>query len=289
MILIIGGCGYVGSQLSQHLQRLGFETESVDLELFGSQPGNRKQDYRTLSPAYLDRFDRIVMLAAHSSVRMATSEPDAAFRNNIVGFGELLEKIDHQRLLYASSASVYSGVGADPVDESWSAFEVGNIYDFSKFSNDCLAKFSGKNAIGLRFGTVNGPSPNLRTDIMINKMVLTALRDKVVRIGNPEVHRPILGINDLCRAIAELLVQEQVHGVYNLASFNATVSEIGHCIADLMEVPVELVPPSATYDFSMSCNRLMRELNFDFQDTLPGLVSRLTLHYQRHGLIEQGR
>ena len=81
-------------------------------------------------------------------MRMAMSDPGATFRNNIVGFAELLEKLDQQKLLYASSSSVYSGVAGNPVDEHWSSFSVGNIHDFSKYADDCLAGFSGKQAIG---------------------------------------------------------------------------------------------------------------------------------------------
>ena len=36
---------------------------------------------------------------------------------------------------------------------------------------------SGKRTYGLRFGTVDGPSPNSRNDLMLNRMVDTALND----------------------------------------------------------------------------------------------------------------
>lgn len=291
MILLIGGCGYIGSELGPFLTQHGYQVDNIDQELFGNPAGlkNQRRDYRTLSRDELAKYDTVIVLAAHSSVQMAMRDPSAAFGNNIAGFAELLDKLDAQTLLYASSSSVYSGVAGNPVDESWASFSVGNIYDFSKYANDCLAGFSGKRTLGLRFGTVNGPSPNLRTDIMINKMVLTGLRDGKVCIANPGVYRPILALADLCRAVLALLQTPDTRGVYNLASFNATVSEIGHAIAGLLSVPILALPDSPTYDFSMQTGRIERECGFKFTQTLPSIVRALQAHYQVAGLAEHGR
>ena len=38
-ILIIGGCGYIGSQLDIFLQQQDMQVDSVDLELFGNPGG----------------------------------------------------------------------------------------------------------------------------------------------------------------------------------------------------------------------------------------------------------
>ena len=70
--LIIGGCGYIGSSLFNFLQNKGLDVDTVDLEWFGnhSNSKNINIDYRNLTPSFLDRYDSIVLLAAHSSVRM---------------------------------------------------------------------------------------------------------------------------------------------------------------------------------------------------------------------------
>lgn len=291
MILLIGGCGYIGSELGPFIARHGYQVDNVDLELFGNPAklSNQKRDYRTLSREELAKYETVIVLAAHSSVRMATKDPSLAFANNVVGFAELLDKLDAQTLIYASSSSVYSGVAGNPVDETWASFSVGNIYDFSKYANDCLAAISGKRTLGLRFGTVNGPSPNIRTDLMINQMVLSGLRDGKVCIANPKVYRPILALVDLCRAVLVLLQTPSAKGIYNLASFNSTVAEIGGTIAKLLNVPVLALPDSPTYDFSVKTARIERECNFGFAATLPSIVQDLTAHYRQFGQSERRR
>ena len=282
MILVIGGCGYVGSALCQHLSRADMPWDSVDLEMFGNagMSNNMKIDYRSLTAMDLAKYSHIVVLAAHSSVKMALADPAAAFYNNVLGFKQLLEKITpRQRIIYASSSSVYNGVAGASVDEEWPNFTLGNMYDFSKYSNDCFASYSGCDYISLRFGTVNGPSPNMRTDLMVNRMVLTALKNGKVCVANPKVHRPILVLSDLVRAIAAIIRETPPSGIYNLASFNGTVEEIGRYIAERLDVPVEAMPDSPTYDFSIKSDKLTRETGYRFSGSLASVVDELVSHY----------
>jgi len=292
MILVIGGCGYIGSELCRYLGQCNFAYHSVDFEMFGN-PGisnSIKTDYRSLTAMDLAKYSHIVFLAAHSSVRMAVADSAAAFYNNVLGFKQLLEKITpQQRLIYASSSSVYNGVAGSAVDEEWPNFVLGNIYDFSKYSNDCFAKYSGCDYISLRFGTVNGPSQTMRTDLIVNRMVLTALRDGKVCIANPQVHRPILAMSDLVRSIKAVIDQSPPSGIYNLASFNSTVKDIGNYIASRLNVKIENLPDSATYDFSIRSEKLQRETGFEFTATLEALVDELVSFYSDNGFVGADR
>ena len=58
-ILLIGGCGYIGSALYLHLKKMNYDVHTVDLEYFGNFNGNQnlsnfKTDYDLLSKKYLD-------------------------------------------------------------------------------------------------------------------------------------------------------------------------------------------------------------------------------------------
>lgn len=287
MILVIGGCGYIGSAICCHLRDCKIQFDSIDLEWFGNPGGNdnRKIDYRSLTAMELAKYSHIIFLAAHSSVKMVMEHPAEAFYNNVLGFKQLLEKITpKQQLVYASSASVYNGVAENAVNEQWPNFVLGNMYDFSKYSNDCFARYSGCDYISLRFGTVNGSSPNFRTDLIINRMVLTALRDGKVYLANPHVHRPILVMSDLVRAIEYIIRRKPPSGIYNLASFNSTVFKIGEYIASRLNVNIDLLPNSSTYDFSVNADQIMKTTGIVFNGTLEAVVDDLISYFRSNGI-----
>jgi len=274
-ILIIGGTGYIGSALYKYLSTK-FEVDTVDLELFGNyiNPQNLISDYSELSSNLLNSYTHIVLLAAHSSVKMAIQSPREAFRNNLTSFEELLSKLAPDTdLIYASSSSVYSGSTDSEATEDWASYLPTNIYDFTKYASDCLAHISGKRHYALRFGTVCGESVNFRSDLMINLMVKTAIEEKVVRIWNGEVYRPILAIQDLVLAIEQLISHSGRPGIYNLASFNATIGEIGQAVANEMEVPLLNMGKSPTYNFRISSEKFVNEFKFRFSST-PQLIAQ---------------
>jgi nucleoside-diphosphate-sugar epimerase len=281
-MLLIGSCGYVGSTLYGELSKTRNIT-CVDIGRRGN-PGNVSHlnlDYADLSQGELSTHQDIILLAGHSSVAECASDPTGAFNNNVVAFQRLLERLDNdQRLIYASSSSVYSGFGAAAASED---MPPGNMYDFTKLANDTMVTLSDKRCYGLRFGTVNGPSPNLRTDVMLNKMWHTAANNGYVQIANPKVRRPILGINDLTRAVTAILDGDGAPGIYNLASFNDEVAHLGAVVADQMDVPLILGESSPAYDFEITTHKFQEAYNFQFQETAISIVQSLVGAYGGNG------
>jgi UDP-glucose 4-epimerase len=286
-VLIIGGCGYIGSELYHFLQTLKNQNQiakidTVDLEWFGNYLGstdNVVEDFANLSKEDLAVYDSIILLAGHSSVKMCQDNLNAAFKNNVFNFISLIQKLDKQQFIYASSSSVYGSVNRSLMDETCEEYNATNYYDLSKYEIDAYMKLFGNlEYYGLRFGTVNGPSPNLRDDVMINAMFANASKSEEVKITNPNIRRPILGIHDLCRAVATIIVDgdKSKSGIYNLASFNSTVELIGMHVAD--ELGAKLIVGGNTagaYDFAISTKKFETTFNFSFQESVRGIVNKL--------------
>lgn len=279
-ILLIGGTGYIGSALYEYLSK-NHSITSIDLEWFGNyvNPANLVLDFRHLTKTFVSRFDVIILLAAHSSVPMCTNDCHSSFENNVDNFVNLLSKIDGQKLIYASSSSIYGDTGDKPVPETWHEFKPKNYYDLTKQIIDYYASLSPVDYYGLRFGTVNGYSPNLRIDIMINKMYYHAKTHGKIEIFNKEISRPILGIRDLCRAVQSIINSESKRGVYNLASFNATVNDISQEVAKRVS-GVEIIDKgsSPSYNFSIDTSKFQTNFNFDFQESVASIVADLEAH-----------
>tara|TARA_Y100001973_G_C5157440_1_gene311633 strand:- start:328 stop:1260 length:933 start_codon:yes stop_codon:yes gene_type:complete len=293
-ILILGGCGYVGSKLYRFLQNK-YNVDTIDLEWYGNfiNDNNQKQDISNLQKESLAKYDSIVLLAAHSSVKMCENNMISVLKNNVLNFIKLLSLVEkHQKFIYASSSSVYGDTKKDIVNEEYSNFEPNNYYDLSKHEIDSYAKLSDRTYFGLRFGTVNGASPNLRNDIMINAMTYNAMKNGKVFCFNPEIHRPILGIKDLCRAVETIIEKGSYEnrGIYNLASFNSTAKEISVKVAKTLNADLEIVeklPETITnvklqtkaYNFCINSEKFTDTFDFKFKESVESIVSSIKEEY----------
>ena len=278
--LIIGSGGYIGSRLMKEMHATG-----VDINWF--KKGKKDVDFKELTRDYYSEFDNIFLLAGHSSVKMSEGGLNSCFNNNVRNFIDLIEKLDKQKLIYASSSSVYGSVGGKTVNEKYFGFEPYNQYDISKHTADLYAQKSDVEYYALRFGTVNGYSPFLRSDVMINAMVNSAINDGHIKLYIKDTMRPILGINDLCEAIRYILASdEDKRGLYNLASFNKTAEQIAYEVANVMGVQVHEFEADPTqikntknqtkaYNFSISTMKFRREFKFKFKDTVESLTTEL--------------
>ncbi len=244
-VLIAGGAGYLGCVLIPKLLDRGYKVDVVDLFWFGNhlprQVGVLNQDLFQLTVEDLESYDQVVFLAGLSNDPMAEYSPSKNFIFNAAAPAYLaymakLAKV--KRYIYASSCSVYGYTENELYDETRT---VGSTYPYgiSKLQGEQAAlqladdKFS---VISLRKGTISGYSPRMRLDLIINTMFKTALRDNTVTVNNPSIWRPILSIEDAATAyIRAIEANYKISGVFNIASGNYTVGEIG----DLVKAAIE--------------------------------------------------
>ena len=291
-VLIIGGNGYIGTKLYQYLISYqggtGYLVDVIDTCWFGqSIEETIVKDYKTMSKEFYSEYETIILLAGHSSVKMSEADSNSCFKNNVQNFIELLDKLTTQKFIYASSSSVYGSVGGRTVNEKYYGFEPYNQYDISKHTADLYAVKSDLEYYGLRFGTANGYSPVLRTDVMINAMVNSALRDGEIKLFIKDTMRPILGLNDLCGAVETIIDNgTDERGLYNLASFNKTAEQIAYEVSSVVGVPVveyEADPTNITntkiqtktYNFSISTLKFRKTFKFKFKETVESITQGL--------------
>ena len=276
-ILIIGGEGYIGTYLNNHLTSQGLDVQTY---------GNRKLDYNILGREYLNQFSHIVLLAGHSSVQYCLGPLDSPWKNNVRNFKNLVDKTDNrQTIIYASSASVY---GAKDVKRLYTEDEISidfvNNYDLTKVSLDLLAmKYisEGRKIVGLRFGTVNGSSPVIRKDLMINSMVYSAITEGHITITNKHIKRPILSVRDLSRGIESIIINNTHSNIFNLATFNSTVEEICNIVNEYTKVEIiDKGNTSGTYNFAIDNIKLKVLNKFTYEDNIHSVVESVVDCYK---------
>ena len=303
-ILIIGGNGYIGTALLDFLKShfAGSSFTCLDCDEY---KGNIMQynDVKYIHAKYQDmpiefytEFEDIILLAGQGSVSNSENLL-TVIDNNVRNFAWLINIIKpEQKFIYASSSSVYGSTANDEASEDFnkiSGYAPYNYYDWSKQSIDQLAQISGKHYYGLRFGTVNGFSRNLRNDVMVNSMCYNAKNDNNIYLHQKNVNRPVLGINDLCKAVCAIISygQPELSGIYNLNSFNTTVHDAGKTISSLCNVPCKIINEKSnainfklvakSYDFKINSEKFMKAFNFEFQDTIFSITSSLVTGWDK--------
>lgn len=278
-VLLIGAGGYVGAAVSPQL-RNEFDLTTLDDGRWSSQPVDWAIDYAQLQPAQLRPFQVIVLLAGHSSPSLCQQHPDQARQNNVVAFQRLLAALrDEQRLIYASSASVY-GRCADGRPRTEEEASPANLepYDAHKREIEVLAAVSGKRCYGLRFGTVCGPSPAFRCDMLLNRMRWTAHCYGYVEAPGedvPPVYRSVLGTQDAAQALAAVIREDGEPGVYNVVSDQTSAQNAGRLAAETFGVPLKTYPNATSYSMRLCADRFRKTYHFEPGQTVASLLQDL--------------
>src|ERR1700683_1501947 len=244
-ILIAGGAGYVGSVLIPRLLDRGYKVDVVDLFWFGNnlppEVGILRKDIFHLSVADLESYEQVIFLAGLSNDPMAEFSPSKNFIFNAAAPAYLAytaKKAKIKRYIYASSCSVY-GYTEDELFDETRPVSSNYPYGISKLQGEQAAmQLADENfsVIALRKGTISGYSPRMRFDLIINTMFKNAVREHSITVNNPSIWRPILSIEDAATAYTRAIEANYgISGIFNIASGNYTVGEIGDLVKSAIE------------------------------------------------------
>lgn len=277
-ILLLGGNGYIGSRLYTYLKSKNYSVDNVDLCWYGKLfPETIVENFDNLSISFLNQYTHIILLAGLSSVGLC-QDIYTSTKYNVEYFNNLVNKLNSdQVLIYASSGFVY-GNSQRTSSEDDVLLPPLNIYDFTKQAIDYIGAFAkNKRCVGLRLGTVNGFSPNIRTDLVVNAMTLNGLEKGVINVSNRDTRRSLLGLNDLCRSIEHIILTENVTtGVYNLASTPSTIIEIAETLQKILGCKMIVDNTlSTSYSYFVSNNKFTDAFKFKFSDTIESMYNEI--------------
>ncbi|MEI6586790.1 MAG: SDR family oxidoreductase [Sediminibacterium sp.] len=240
-ILLAGGAGYIGTELTKRLMKLDYDITVLDDLWFGNNLPKEvkliKKDIFQVSHKELIQFDTVIFLAGVSNDPMAEFCPSENFIQNAACpayFSYECKRAGVKRFIYASSCSVY-GYTVDELYDENSPTTCSFPYGISKLQGENgvmqLAddQFS---VISLRQGTVCGYSDRMRFDLVVNTMFKNAFLFNEITVNNPSIWRPIFHIQDACSAyIRAIQAPENISGIFNVASDNYTLGQIGDIVS----------------------------------------------------------
>ncbi len=173
-------------------------------------------------------FTKVCNMAAQAGVRYSIENPEVYADSNISGFLNLLEAMRHhkvEKLVYASSSSVYGNTKKVPFSETDNVDAPISVYAATKKSNELLAHtyshLYGIQCIGLRFFTVYGPWG--RPDMALFLFTDAILNNKTIKVFNHgNLSRDFTFIDDIVTGVVATinkdLPKQSSHEIYNIGN-----------------------------------------------------------------------
>ncbi len=155
----------------------------------------------------MEKFDKVINLAAQAGVRYSLENPASYINSNIVGFLNILEGCRHnnvKHLVYASSSSVYGANTKMPFSTHQNVDHPISLYGATKKANELMAhtysSLYGLPSTGLRFFTVYGPWG--RPDMALFLFTKAIIEEKPIDIFNyGKMKRDFTYIDDVVEGV----------------------------------------------------------------------------------------
>ncbi|MCO5233148.1 MAG: SDR family oxidoreductase [Chitinophagales bacterium] len=266
-ILVTGGAGFIGSNITEQLLHLGYNVRVLDnlssgkqenVDLFKDHPNYEFMlgDIRNIEDCSnaCRGVDAISHQAALGSVPRSINVPLDTHANNDIGFVNMLfaaKELNVKRFVFASSSSVYGDEPNLPKIEN----RIGNLlspYAATKFTNEIyasvFAKVYGMETIGFRYFNIFGPrqNPNGQYAAVIPLFAKSLINNEAPFInGDGEQSRDFTYVDNAVQAnILGLTTTnaEAVNQVYNIAlGERFTINELYDGICKILNKDIKAI------------------------------------------------
>ena len=240
-VLITGGAGYIGTMLSTKLLSLGHKVTVVDLLKYDKGSLNHLyfnknfklicDDVRkkNLMKKLVQKHDFIIPLAALVGAPLCEKFKKDAVSTNLGTIKTLCEIVTKRnKVIYLTTNSGY-GIGEkDKYCDENSPLNPISLYGRTKCDGEDLVRDKIKNHVCFRLATVFGHSYRMRSDLLVNNFVNTAIKKKKLTLFEPHFRRNFIHVRDVVNAIIFTMknFNKLKNDVYNLGLSSAHISKI---------------------------------------------------------------
>jgi dTDP-4-dehydrorhamnose reductase len=211
-VLVTGSTGLLGSVLLPHLRAHGFEaighgmTQKADIQADLCDINQARRVLQAVAP------DAIVNLVCLSNVDTCESNPNLAYRLNVLALENLVKAVDERsgvRLIHVSSDQIYDGPGEHKEDD----ITPRNVYAITKYAAELVALHA--NGLILRtnfFGKSHAEGRASFSDWLIQQF-----HSGKSFVLFTDVFFSPLSVESLSKMIAMALLSD-IRGVFNVGS-----------------------------------------------------------------------
>jgi nucleoside-diphosphate-sugar epimerase len=266
-VLVTGGCGYVGTKLTEALlARTPHDVTVLDAQWFGNHlpPHPKltllKLDVRRIDDIDLSPFDTVFHLANIANDPSVELNPYASWDVNVLATMRLADRAARhgvKQFVFASSGSVYGVKSETQVTEDLDLVPISEYNKTKMVAERVILSYAGSMVTTIiRPATVCGLSPRMRLDLTVNLLTMQALTKGAMTVFGGSQVRPNIHIDDLVDVYLFAL-DRRIGGVYNAGFENLAVLEIAQRIADRVPAEISVVPSNDARSYRQCSDRLL--------------------------------
>lgn len=269
--LIIGGAGFIGSNLADALKEKGHDITILDDLSTGSYDNIKHlscefikfditQDFSKLTEGR-PHFDYIFHLAAQIDVRKSMANPQQTININVNGTRNILNSFQPPRkFVFASTGgAIYGDTDQIPTTEQHPCVPE-SVYGQSKLDSELIlerySEDTGVDTVCLRYGNVYGPRQNSKGEagvvaIFIDKILAG---EQPIINGDGKQTRDYVFVEDVVSANIAA-IENNIQGIFNVGtSIETNVNQIYQKIAEKIQANVpEVHGPGKEGEQKVSC------------------------------------
>ena len=256
-VLLTGGCGFIGSEVTKQLSEIGanvtiFDNLSSGKESYISTFDNVKliqgdiRDEDAVASVIKNK-EYIINLAALPFIPDSYQYPKEFFEVNVNGtlniVVSLLKEKNVKRFVHISSSEIYGTAQQTPMNENHPTTPH-STYAVSKLAGDrvvfTLHKEHGLPAVIIR--PFNSFGPNITQPYIIPEILTQLFNNNQIKLGNIDSKRDLTFVSDTAKAMILALVTENIEGeTINIGSQKAvSVKELVSLMSKMLSKSVDI-------------------------------------------------
>ena len=238
-ILITGGAGYIGSILATELIELGHKVTVVDLLKYSTTALNHLYNSKNFEFVHEDvtnkrimkklisKNEYIIPLAGLVGAPLCEKYKKDAINVNYKAIKDCVSFSKNKKIIFLMSNSGY-GVG----EKNKFCTEDSPLNPISLYGKTkCDAEkeiIKAKNYVCFRLATVFGFSYRMRSDVMVNNFVFSAVKEKKLKLFEPHFRRNFIHVRDVVDCILYTINNfgKMKNNIYNAGLNSANITKI---------------------------------------------------------------
>ena len=265
-IIILGGCGYIGTILTKYLLKKGFFIKVIDRQIYGNflkKSHNIKivnKDIRYISHKDFAGYEYVIHLANIANDPSVELHPTLSWDINVLATDKICRsaiKAKVKKIVFASSGSVYGIKKERKVTEELELTPI-SIYNKTKMIAERILLSYKKDIdiVCIRPATVCGVSERLRLDVSVNMLTYQAYKKKKITVLGGKQIRPNIHIKDLVRVFYFSLKKKIPGNIINAGFENLSILNLAKKIKKKINCKIIFKKSNDPRSYRLSSDKL---------------------------------
>ena len=287
-IFITGGCGYVGTVLTESLLLENHNITVLDTMWFGNFLKAHENlhiingNILDISQISFKNYDAIIHLANIANDPGVELNQTLSWEVNALASQQLIEKAINEgvkHFIYASSGSVYGVKEELEVTEDLSLVPISAYNKTKMVSERVLISYKDRIKVHcIRPATVCGYSPRMRLDVSVNLLTMQALTNKKINVFGGKQTRPNINIHDMTRVYKHFLNNLNIQsGFYNAGFENISILEIAKKVQSKIKSEINVTSSNDPRSYRQNSDKLIAtgfEQKYYIDDAIDEIISK---------------